>query len=159
MDLSIKARSIHSGFQKFKTSTSDCSTAIINDNWKKLSQGGGGDSAPRTQRTASQVRTHAYGDERVLAFTHRQMDIPEPYINNPPRIKSQTSGQWFCTPIEETYFFMFSSPVPVHLVPSIWQAFHDGIAYVAARMSLMASAFIATTRRPDDASPAFIVAG
>src|SRR5437879_7798066 len=54
---------------------------------------------------------------------------------------------------------MFSSPVPVHLVPSIWQVFHDGIAYVAAKISLTTSAFSASIRRFDDAPPVFIVVG
>jgi hypothetical protein len=51
---------------------------------------------------------------------------------------------------------MFSSPVPAQLVPSIWQDLHDGIAYVDVRISLMTSAFIATTCRFDDTLPAFI---
>ena len=63
------------------------------------------------------------------------------------------------TPIEETYFFMFSSPVPVHLVPSIWQAFHDGIAYVAARMSPTTSAFSSSMRWFDDTPPVFVIVG
>lgn len=53
---------------------------------------------------------------------------------------------------------MFSSAVPVQLVPSTWQAFHDGIARVAARMSAITSALSASVRPPDDAPPAFVVA-
>ena len=56
--------------------------------------------------------------------------------------KNQGS-QRSCTPIEETYLSMFSSAVPVQLVPSISQAFHDGMARVAARMSAMTSALSA----------------
>ena len=54
---------------------------------------------------------------------------------------------------------MFSSPVPVHLVPSIWQAFHDDIAYVAARMSPTTSAFSSSTRWFDDTPPVFVIVG
>jgi hypothetical protein len=52
---------------------------------------------------------------------------------------------------------MFSSAVPVQLVPSTWQAFHDGIARVAARMSVITSALSASVRSPDDVPPAFVV--
>ncbi|KAH9989697.1 hypothetical protein BJV74DRAFT_451759 [Russula compacta] len=63
------------------------------------------------------------------------------------------------TPIEEIYFCMFSSPVPAQLVPSIWQAFHDGMACVAARMSVMTSEFSAIMGWLDERSPALAVIG
>src|SRR6202035_65437 len=62
-------------------------------------------------------------------------------------------------PIEETYVCMFSSAVPLQLVPSTWQAFHDGMACVAARMSAITSPLSSSVRPPDDVLPVFAVAG
>ena len=45
------------------------------------------------------------------------------------------------TPTVEMYFCVLSSAVPSQLVPSTTQAFHDGIARVAARMSAMTLSF------------------
>jgi len=79
------------------------------------------------------------------------------------RIKSEgiekEHGQESCTPIAEKYFFTFSSAVPVQLVPSIWQAFHEGMAWVAARIPSMTSALSAIARVSDDERPASIVDG
>jgi len=61
------------------------------------------------------------------------------------------------TPIEATYFSMFSSAVPVQLVPSIWQAFHDGMARVAERISAMTSELSSSVSPTDDPSPALVV--
>lgn len=49
---------------------------------------------------------------------------------------------------------IISSAVPVQLVPSMWQAFHEGIARVAASMSLMMSAFSSTLHLPEEGPPA-----
>jgi len=54
-------------------------------------------------------------------------------------------------PIEVTYFCIFSSTVPAQLVPSISQAFHDGMARVAASISDITSAFNAKLRLLDEA--------
>ena len=62
-------------------------------------------------------------------------------------------------PIEVRYFCVFSSAVPAQLVASTSQAFHDGMARVAARISDITSAFNAMLRllddtpRPPDAEP------
>ena len=53
---------------------------------------------------------------------------------------------------------MFSSVVSVQLMPSTWQAFRDGIARVAARMSATTSGLSASVGPLDDAPPAFVVA-
>ena len=61
------------------------------------------------------------------------------------------------TPTEETYFCMFSSTVPVQLVPSIWQAFHDGMAQVLERMSATTSELSSSVSPTDDPPPALVV--
>ena len=66
-------------------------------------------------------------------------------------MESRWKSQLSCVPKEETYFSTFSSAVPVQLVPSIWQAFHDDMACVAARMSEMTSGFSGTVRWLGDA--------
>lgn len=49
---------------------------------------------------------------------------------------------------------MFSSAVPVKLVYSIWQAFHDGVARVAMRISAMTSELSSSVHPLDEALPA-----
>ena len=67
-------------------------------------------------------------------------------------------GRYSCRPIEDTYFCMFSSAEPIQLVPSIWHAFHDGMARVAARISATTSSFNASVRLPGDSPPLVPVA-
>ena len=62
-------------------------------------------------------------------------------------------------PMVETYFCMFSSAVPSQLVPSIWQAFHDGEAHVAARISAITLSFSSTRVRSPAASPSGAAVG
>lgn len=50
-------------------------------------------------------------------------------------------------PIEDTYFLMFS---PVPLVLSASQAFRDGVAHAATRMSVITLAFSSRACAPDD---------
>lgn len=40
---------------------------------------------------------------------------------------------------KDRYFARFSSAVPSQLIPSIWQAFHEALARVAARISAITS--------------------
>ena len=66
------------------------------------------------------------------------------------------SNQGGCT--IERYLSVFSSAVPVQLVPSIWQAFHDGKVRDAARISAMTSSFNSSLHVPDldDVSPPLV---
>ena len=61
------------------------------------------------------------------------------------------------TPTEETYFCMFSSAVPVQVVPSIWQAVHDGMARVIERMSATTSELSSSVSPTGDPPPAIAV--
>lgn len=54
---------------------------------------------------------------------------------------------------------MFSFAVPSQLMPSTSQAFHVGMARVAARISLITSAFSSSLRTPVDVPPVFVVTG
>src|SRR6266849_896190 len=76
--------------------------------------------------------------------------------------KHSTSKRMHQDPCKiERYFSLFSSAVPVHLVPSITHAFQDGIARVAARIS--AKTFSLSSRccvpLPDGPPPLVVIAG
>ena len=51
---------------------------------------------------------------------------------------------------------MFSSAVPVQSVPSIWQAFHDGMACVTERISAMTPELRSSACPTDDPPPALV---
>lgn len=102
------------------------------------------------------VRREGYRGEYRYARSEpaRLKETVTATLVNAHRQSQRSSGS-----MVDTYFLIFSSAVPLQLVPSIWHALHDGMAWVAARMSEMTSAFIASVRVPGpvDASPMLVI--